>query len=218
MIKNRTAQLIFQTVYVVLGVIGAINSIGYFDAEFNTDFYVYYTNLSNYICLGMMFVFLSNTAKRREDGLCMSAPTFNFMCVIMILVTFLVYNVLLSDEYTVIEYFTTMSNMIMHVILPIMFILNWVLFCPHGKMKLYQPLLCLFMPLVYVAFVFVRAAFIDHASASVVYPYFFLDAGELGAIGVLTWIAVLLVIFVAIGYLFFVFDRYAVNTKKGSTK
>ncbi len=56
MIKNRITQIVFQTVYCVLAVIGLLNSLGYFSADFNEDFYVYYTNLSNYICMGVMFV------------------------------------------------------------------------------------------------------------------------------------------------------------------
>ena len=156
MIKNKSFQLLFQTVYCVLGLIGVLNSLGFYAVDFNENFYVYYTNLSNYICLGVMTAALTDTykkAKQKEDGCVKTAPTFTFLCVIMIMVTFLVYNILLADENTVVEYFTSQSNMIMHVILPIMFILNWVLFYEHPSLRWYHPLLSTVMPLVYVVFI-----------------------------------------------------------------
>ena len=48
MIKNRTAQLIFQTIYCTLGLVGIIASLGIFD-NINTirwDFYVHFTYIS----------------------------------------------------------------------------------------------------------------------------------------------------------------------------
>ncbi|MDE5729268.1 MAG: hypothetical protein K2I20_03735, partial [Clostridia bacterium] len=84
-VKNKTVQLLFQTIYCTLGVIGVLASLGLFAAEFNFDFYVYYTNLSNYICLGFMFVslvFTVKSANKKEDGACTLAPAFKFMCMI----------------------------------------------------------------------------------------------------------------------------------------
>lgn len=211
MIKNRTTQLVFQTIYCVLAVIGFLGSIGYFSADFNEGFFIYYTNLSNYICMGVMFVSLFKTIKsanKKEDGYCETAPTFNFMCLIMIMVTFLVYNTLLVGENTVVQYFTSQSNLIMHLILPVMFILNWVLFYEHGKLRWYQPLLSLIMPLVYVTFILIRASVLNGASNTVLYPYFFLNVTNLGIGGVFTWIIVLLAIFVMLGYLIYALDHY----------
>lgn len=219
MIKNRTTQLVFQTVYCVLAVLGILGSFGYFNAEFNHDFYVYYTNLSNYICAGVMFVSLARTIKaanKKEDGYCETAPAFNFMCVIMIMVTFLVYNILLAKDHSVLAYFASLSNLIMHAILPILFILNWALFYKHGTMKWYQPLLCVIMPLVYVAYIFVRAMLLAEDADTVVYPYFFLNVDNLGWDGVFAWIGVLLVIFVVIGYVLYGLDNLKVGKKNAS--
>ena len=217
MIKNRTAQLIFQTAYCVLALIGFITSLGYLNADFNENFYVYYTNLSNYICLGMMFCILRQTVKqanKKEDGYCTLAPTFHFLCVILILVTFLVYNILLADENTLLQYFTSLSNMLMHVILPIMFILNWVLFCEHGKLKWYHPLLSVIMPFIYVVAILIRAPFVTPSADAVIYPYFFLDVATLGWGGFFTWVTVLLAVFIAIGYGIYALDRLKSKNKK----
>ena len=211
MIKNRTAQLIFQTVYCVLAVIGIFSSTGYFVADFNSDFYVYYTNLSNYICAAVMFITLINTAKcanKGESGYCTTAPAFNFMCVIMIMFTFLVYNILLSGDSTVVQYFTSLNNMLLHVILPIMFILNFALFYERKSIKWFYPFLSMVMPLIYVVFIVIRAAILKGATNTVLYPYFFLNIDDLGWGGFFVWVSVLLVIFIVIGYVLFALDNF----------
>ena len=207
MIKNRTIQLIFQTVYCTLGVIAVLSSLGLFNASFNGNFYVYYTNLSNYICLGFMFVLLVSTfksANKKEDGFCKTCPAFNFMCVIMILVTFLVYNILLAKDKTAIEYFTSLGNLTMHLILPIMFVVNWVLFYEHNKIKWFYPLLSLIMPVVYVIFILFRSLFVK---TGLIYPYFFLDVSKLGWGGFFLWFFALLLFFVGLGYAIFGLDK-----------
>ena len=81
MIKNRLTQVVFQTVYVVLGVFGIMASTGYFKQALAPYFYIYYTNISNYLCVMFMFVsliitivlltagafFLSGIAKKFKD-------------------------------------------------------------------------------------------------------------------------------------------------------
>ena len=209
MITKRTPQLVFQTVYTVLALIGILCSLGLFDADFNENFYVYYTNQSNYICAGVIFAALLDTykkAERGENGCCTTSPTFTFLSVILILVTFLVYNLLLADQ-SPLEYFTSLSNVLMHCILPLLFLLHWFLFYEHGNMRWYHPLLCMVMPLLYVVFILIRAPFVSGDPDAVVYPYFFLDMDALGIGGFLGWIVVLLLVFIAIGYLFYGLDR-----------
>ena len=209
MIRNKTTQLVFQSIYCALAVVGLFASLGVFKAQFSQDFYVYYTNLSNYICMGFMFaslVFTIKSANKKEDGFCTTAPTFKFMCVIMILVTLLVYNILLAKDNSALEYFTSLNNLLMHLILPIMFILDWALFYQHGKVKWFWPLLCLIMPLVYVAFVLIRAQILKGTNA-MLYPYFFLNVSKLGWGGFFAWVSILVAIFVAIGFALYALDN-----------
>ena len=63
MIKSRTAQLIYQTVYVTLGLVGIVASLGIFDNMhmIRWDFYVHFTNISNFLCVGVMLAALNQT-------------------------------------------------------------------------------------------------------------------------------------------------------------
>ena len=221
MIKNRLAQIIFQVVYCTLSLFGILGSLGYFNADYSENAFLYYTNLSNYICMGFMFVALISTIKKankNESGLVTLAPVLNFISVIMILVTCIVYNVLLAKENSVAHYFLTIQNLLLHLILPIMFIVHWALFCEHGKLRWFHPLMCTILPLISVVFILVRSLFVDSASGKLVYPYFFLNVDNLGWGGVLAYVAVLLVIFVLIGYMFYAFDHWKTIRSKFQKK
>ncbi|MGN0807117.1 MAG: Pr6Pr family membrane protein [Candidatus Coproplasma sp.] len=210
MVKNVSIRLLFQTVYCVLAAIGLISSLGYFNGEFRSEFYVMYTNLSNYVCMGFMAFALVKTFKKalkKEDGTQDLAPAFKFACNIMILVTFLVYNILLAKEKSASDYFLSIGNLTMHLILPIMFIVDWILFYDHGKTKWYYPLLCVIMPAVYLVFIFVRAAILPEGTTATVYPYFFLNVDKIGVGGVVGWICALVAVFVFIGYIFYAADN-----------
>lgn len=56
MIKNRTTQLIFQTIYCTIGLVGLVACLGVFEDVSNLrwDFYVHFTNLSNFLCIGVL--------------------------------------------------------------------------------------------------------------------------------------------------------------------
>lgn len=216
MVKNRLTQVIFQVIFCTLSIFGILGSLGYFSANYSENWFLYYTNLSNYICMGYMFVALIVTIKKarnNESGSVNVAPTFNFLCVIMILVTCIVYNVLLAKEYSVAHYFLTIQNLLLHLILPIMFIVHWAIFCEHGKLRWYHPIMCLIMPLIYVVVILIRSLFVS-GTGVLVYPYFFLNVDKLGWGGVIAYIFALLVIFVMIGYIFYAFDHWKTLRQK----
>ena len=78
MIKNRTAQFICQSIYVTLGLVGFVACLGIFD-NINTirwDFYVHFTNIGNFLCIGVMLAALIQTARKKEDS---AAPVLKFI-------------------------------------------------------------------------------------------------------------------------------------------
>ena len=98
MITNRTTQLIYQSFYCALGLVGIVASFGIFDdyTMFRWDFYVHFTNLSNYFCVGIMVAQLVQTAKKKEDSYVTTAPLLKFIGVLAILLTFVVFNTMLA--------------------------------------------------------------------------------------------------------------------------
>lgn len=209
MIHSRTAQLIFQTFYVALGAVGVLGSIGLYDAEFDADFFVYFTNLSNYLCITVVLCELVRTARRRDDGPVDFAPQLKFVSVIAILLTFFVFNLLLAgqpDRDPAQNFQVT--SLLFHVALPLMFTFDWLLCYEHRRVRWTWPFAATIFPLCYVGFVYIRA-WLCHfdPDTPLLYPYFFLDAAQLGVGGDLRWIGVLLIAFIAFGYLMVGLDR-----------
>ena len=176
--NNKIAQIVYRTIYITLGFIGIIGSFGYFNRSFNQDFYVMYTNLSNYFCIGVT------------------------------------YNILLAKDKTISDYFFSISNLIMHLILPLMFLVDWILFNNHNNAKWYYPFLSTILPLIYVAFILIRALILGNSYSGTLYPYFFLNVERLGLGGVTLWVIILVVFFVALGYILFMFDRFKTIKEK----
>ena len=211
MIKNRTTQLIFQSFFCAIGLIGIVASIGIFDDIMNLrwDFYLHFTNLSNYLCIGIVFAELIQTAKKEADSYVSAAPFLKFIGVLAILLTFLVFNFLLAgqpdrdpqDNWRV-------RSISFHVILPIMYVVDWILFYEHKKVRWFYPLASVVFPVLYVIFIYVRAAILNfNPEAPYIYPYFFLNLETQGVAGVAKWVVILFIGFIALGYIFYGIDK-----------
>ena len=214
MIKSRTVQLIYQTVYCTLGIVGIISSIGFFDYTYNSDFFVYFTNLSNYLCILVMFCGLHQTIKRNNDDYVSVMPIVKFVGMLAMLLTFFVFNFLLSSTRPI-EMNFKVTSVLFHVVLPIMYIVGWFLFYERKKVQWYYPLVSTIFPLTYVIFIFVRAAILKFdPNALSIYPYFFLDVNTLGVMGVFKWIVIIAFGFVAVGYILFGIDKINFRRKQ----
>ena len=226
MIKNRTAQLIYQTVYLTLGFVGTVASLGIFD-NINTirwDFYVHFTNISNFLCIGVMLVALIQTARKKEDSFVCAVPILKFIGMLGILLTFLVFNIMLAGaEGRDPQANWRVGSLCFHVVLPVMYIADWFVFYERKRVKWYYPIASMAFPLVYVIFLLIQAMILKFDSSimipttttPLIYPYFFVNLDTQGVSGVLMWIGVLSLAFVGVGYLFFGLDRLG---KKKLTK
>ena len=220
MIKNRTAQLIFYTVYCTLGLVGCVACLGIFDNVnlFRWDFYVYFTNISNFLCIGVMLAALVETAKKKDNSFVKAAPALKFIGMLGILLTFLVFNIMLAgEEGRDPQLNWRIGSLAFHVVLPIMYIADWFLFYERKKCKWYYPLLSVGFPFAYAVFLLIHAAILRFDSSiltptpgsttPLIYPYFFVNLDKLGVPGVLMWIAIISIAFVAMGFAFFGLDK-----------
>ena len=224
MIKNRTAQLIFYTVYCTLGLVGCVACLGIFDdiKTFRWDFYVYFTNISNFLCLGVMFAALIETVKKKDDGYVCAAPLLKFIGMLGILLTFIVFNTMLAgaaDRDPQLNW--RIGSLLFHVLLPIMYVADWFLFYERKKSKWYYPLASIGFPLGYVLFLLIQAVMLKFdssiltptgAKTPLIYPYFFVNLETQGPM-VLVWIVALAAVFAAVGYAFYGLDRL-IKSKK----
>ena len=218
MIKNRTAQLIYYTIYCTLGLVGCVASLGVFDniSVIRWDFYVHFTNISNFLCIGVMFAALIQTAKKKDDSYVTAAPILKFIGVLGILLTFLVFNIMLAGAAGRDPQLNwRIGSLLFHVVLPVMYIADWFLFYERKKCKWYYPLASIAFPLGYVIFLLIQAVIlkfdtsilIPTTTTPLIYPYFFVNFDTQGVPGVLMWVGVLAVAFAAVGFAFFGLDK-----------
>ena len=213
---NRTAQLIYQSFYCALGLVGIVASFGIFDdyTMLRWDFYVHFTNLSNYLCVGIMAAQLVQTAKKKEDSYVSTAPLLKFIGVLAILLTFVVFNALLAGDRDP-QLNWRVGSLLAHVVLPIMFVADWFLFRERGKVKWYYPIASAGFPLAYVLFILIQAMFlkfdtsilIPGTNTPLIYPYFFVNLETQGVAGVAKWATVMFVAFMTVGFVLYGIDR-----------
>lgn len=162
----------------------------------------------------MVFSLIRNL-RRGEIEVC---PLVKFVFVVMILLTAIVFNLFLNSYSSIIAYFAAYKNALYHLILPVMFFLDWIIFYKKGTLKLRDPLLALIIPLVYVIYIILRACVVrfGRLTVSVLYPYFFLNVDRLGWHGVVLWIGILLIMLLLLGYGLYGIDRGLSSKRKSA--
>jgi hypothetical protein len=178
------------------------------------DFYVHFTNLSNFLCIGIMLAELIQTVKKKEDSYVTAVPVLKFIGMLGILLTFLVFNIMLAGNRDP-QLNWRVGSLCFHVVLPILYIGDWFLFYERKQCKWYYPIASLGFPVAYIVFIFVQAAImgfdtsvlIPGTTTPLIYPYFFVNLETQGVGGVIKWILILMVAFMAVGYLFFGLDK-----------
>ncbi|MBR5137357.1 MAG: Pr6Pr family membrane protein [Clostridia bacterium] len=178
------------------------------------DFYVHFTNISNFLCIGVMLAGLIQTAKKKGDSYVSAAPVMKFIGMLAILLTFLVFNIMLAGARDP-QLNWRVGSLLFHVVLPIMYIVDWFLFYERRQCKVYYPLVSVGFPLAYVVFLLIQAIIlkfdnsilIPNSTTPLIYPYFFVNLDTQGVDGVLMWIGILSLAFVGVGFAFFGLDK-----------
>ena len=101
-----------------------------------------------------------------------------------------------------------LADVLLHSIIPVGYLLYWLLFAPRAGLTWKHALAWLVYPGVYLVYILARGA-VSH-----VYPYPFVDVNQLGYSGVLVRSAMLLVVFLGMGLLVVAVGR---RTRQRST-
>ena len=216
--KNRNAQMIYRSAYCALGILAVFASFGIFENiyKFRWDFYIYFTNLSNYLCLGIMIAELVASVKKKEDGYVNACPKLKFVGLVAILLTFCVFNFILAGE----KGRDPMRNweigsVLLHVVLPIMYVIDWFVFDERGKTKWKYIFSAISFPAIYFAFVVVHAAILGFDTSiknglgnpPLIYPYSFLNFEKLKVSGVALWVVGIVAVIIVVGALLILIDK-----------
>lgn len=210
-ITNHAIALVYRIVAVLLIATGLVRILG-IGTTFAPSAMLYYTVLSNFLCLIWLSTQLVKQLRTVNSGPRAYAywnPRFGAAVMMAITVTMLVYVVLLApnnfDQAGNYQAYTLTDSLI-HVITPVLTIVDWFAFAPKGTLPWYAPLTWCIMPMIYLAFALTASVAGVRFDGNLV-PYDFLDYGELGAGGVAVQVLILVAEFVVLGYVYLALDK-----------
>lgn len=193
--------------------LGIARVAGLWSATPTWSSFLYYTVLSNVLCLVWMVWSAIVTVRDAEakGWYGYSTPSARGEAAVMeaITVTMLIYLFVLAPalftQPGAYQPFTLTDNLV-HIVTPVLVIVDWLLFIPKGEIKPYDPLLWALIPYSYLAFAFIYSAAGGRFDGNTV-PYPFMDASVHGVGGVIAWIVGLTVALVGVGYGYYGLDR-----------
>ncbi len=148
-------------------------------------FWVFFTHLTN---LGLILFYVADLTRWRGLS-ALRQPVWRASMAGMIALVMVFFHVMLAPNYT----FTgglLIANYILHYATPLLFLLWWAAFIPHGGLRYADIPLMLAPGAAYVAIVLIRGAVTGD------YPYAILDVTRAGYVGVAAGVAI---IFAAVG-------------------
>lgn len=229
MIRNRLFALIFRICAFVFALVGVLSHVN-LASGFNPGMFMYYTIQSNWLAVILFGLLVYRTAKGlKQDGKTGNAgyfARFEMVCVIDLLLTLIVYWAMLAPQaFAMGSEFSlwTFENLSVHMVTPLLCLVDYLLFAPSGHMKYRDVYYVLIYPLFYVVFSSVagllgysyRISSVD--DLPVRFPYFFFDYDRIGAQSIL-YILGLVAFFLVLSHGLYWFDKKVKKPDLGSKK
>lgn len=208
------ARNIYRSFYILIGILGISIEFGIFYGSFNAWVLIYYTVLSNILCVSYFTLRFHFDNKRKKTSAFRNfimSPLAKYSITMCITLTFLVYHFMLAPtENTSGEFnISVMGNYIVHYIIPIMTIIDFLIFDKqHEKLKWYAPFIWMIIPVIYITFIFLRAPIMGNiGTTDSPYPYPFIDLTIQSIGSVAINILTLLVGFIILSYILLFLDN-----------
>ena len=210
----RIAALVYRAVASVLIATGIIRVANLFTDAPSWSSFLYFTVLSNVLCLVWMVWSAIVTARdgasqgwrgfstpsARGEGFVMMAITVTMLIYLIVLVPYL------YEQPGAGAPFSLTDNLV-HIVTPLLVVVDWLLFVPKGSFRAIDPVLWAIIPYLYLAFAFTYGAVGGDFGGGARVPYPFMDVEANGFWGVVAWIAGLTVALIAFGYVYYGIDR-----------
>lgn len=171
MIESRKQQLIYEIVLLVVGALTIFFS--FYDYLIGGGWvyldhtYVVFSNLVNYLIEIFLVVLLVQTIKKyrkKEDGPLTFARHFTFY-VLVWMMTYFFLNLIFAYANFVLDGFSIdvvfddlpiMNTIFTGLVFPVLYLVFWILYYDHGKIRWYDCLLSLIIPIIYIILAYAR--------------------------------------------------------------
>ncbi len=205
-------QIILEIIIVLIAACGMIIHSGWVRGEVRHNFFRYYTNLSN-LLTAMFYLFrLVIRIRGSYDGFfgkILFSELWFYSVTMSIFLTFGIFHFVLypamkkspseSDEFRFLHSF---SNYCVHYIVPLLSLLNWLIFAKKAELSYAWALIWIVIPWIYVVYAMImgaRGKIIEGTDSA--YPYDFLDVSRHGWKTVVRNCVLVMVVFVLSGLL-----------------
>ena len=203
------AKLLIKAALIVVGILGIIFTAQSSAFMGGASVFFFFTVQSNIFIIAMALLFLINEITvllGKKSFINQTLLHIKYVATVAITVTFLVFFTMLAPLMGV-DYLLSFNNFSLHAIVPILAIIDFILFDTDIKLTYKSSLFATISPISYVVFVYVGAIFKLKYGDNLYYPYFFLDYETNGfffekGFGIIPWIIVLLIGIIGLGFLF----------------
>ncbi len=215
MIKNRIIALSFRFAAFIESFFAILAGCGLFNSKWDWANFFYYTIWTNIFAFLLFFYLAICTAvdlkKNGAAGYASYKVNIHMAVTLSITLTFVVFWAVLTPVNGPSPDILKFSNFGVHVITPLLVILDYFLFCRSGTLKLKDAFICILIPVVYFIFATILgfSGFLfppDSAGVISNFPYFFMDYYKLGG-WVILYIAVIAFIFFLAAYGMYILDK-----------
>jgi hypothetical protein len=201
--------VVWRLAIVISGSYALVRAYHPFSSNPNIGMFRYFTNLSNAVAI-LCFVcaLLAMVAPAYRPGRKILWRPLKNMLMMGLLVTMLIAQMLLNGIWT--DGKINPSLLFLHLITPLMMLLDWLFFDAKGAMRSWEPVVWLLWPFAYLVVTLILAPISpirEENGHYVKYPYGFIDVDTLGAGRVVIYVVVLLILFVILGYIIFGLDH-----------
>ena len=217
-VRNRIFSLLYKIVLLLLCAIGLLFLAGVPEGAFDFAIFNYFTIISSLFSLvfyivSSVFLLMDITGNgtRGDSSFAGNVKGAAIVALLASMILFLLDSVFggttpiyASDT----SLFASIGNIILHIVVPIVALLDWCLFDPKGLLRATDPVVWLLIPYCYYTYVLIRAQFGIVYLDGALYPYIFLNAQQLGWQQVLLNIGLMTLAFLALGYVLFGLDVF----------
>lgn len=203
MMKKKLSVL-FKIFISLTATIGVLIQVGLFGPKWDFSELAYFTVLSNLGCA----IYFGFAAIHQYHGENNYLPTLKGVLHLCITITGIVYHLLLGGKFEM-PGLLKLSNILLHTIVPISVNLNWLIF---DEKKIYtwkMPFVWLLAPLIYTICINIMVYFgAILGPYQQPYPYYFMDPTQVGGVGHVILIDIMMGIgFLILGLALTAFDR-----------
>lgn len=204
-VGSRFVALFVRSIAAVVAVVGWSRLLGLHEGRFDVEGFAYFTTLSTTASaiwlLAVVVVTAWDLVRSGVRGRSTPSARVGGVVLASAVITMVVHAALLAPGLSPAATLEP-TNLLTHVVIPVLVVADWLLFAPKGRLRFIDPLWWAVPPYAYVAAAYVRRA-IDGAP----YPYPFMDLERLGLSGVVGAFILLTISLEALGLLIVVADR-----------